>query len=209
VESLSEQTVGAFLERLSARVPAPGGGASAALHAAQAAALLGMVARYSDGEPYAEHADEIAAVLAHADELRERSLALADADAAAFARVGEAYKLPREGDAERDARDAAIAEALVGAARPPADVVEVAARLVALAERLRPIGNPNVVTDVAAAADAARAAATTARVNVEINVGGIRDEAVRSELTAAVARVDELAARADDVTAAVRRAIAP
>jgi methenyltetrahydrofolate cyclohydrolase len=208
VESLGEQTLDAFLERLAARVPAPGGGASAALHAAQAAALLGMVARYSDGERCAEHADDIAAVLAQADELREQSLGLADADAAAFARVGDAYKLPRETDAQRAERDGAIAEALIGAARPPAAVIDAAARLVALAEHLRPIGNPNVITDVAAAADAARAAATTARVNVEINAGGIGDAAVRSELAAVAARVDEIAARADDVTALVRRAIA-
>ena len=38
-----------FLDRLAARMPAPGGGAVAALHAAQGAALLAMVARYSDG----------------------------------------------------------------------------------------------------------------------------------------------------------------
>jgi formiminotetrahydrofolate cyclodeaminase len=44
-----EQTIEAFLTDLAARIPAPGGGATAALHAAQAAALLGMVARYSDG----------------------------------------------------------------------------------------------------------------------------------------------------------------
>ena len=37
------------------------------------------------------------------------------------------------------------------------------------------MGNRNVVSDVAAAAEAARAAATTARVNIEINLGGIPD----------------------------------
>ena len=42
---MREETIGAFLERLAERVPAPGGGATAALHAAQAAALLAMVAR--------------------------------------------------------------------------------------------------------------------------------------------------------------------
>ena len=60
---------------------------------------------------------------------------------------------------------------------------------------------------MAAATEAARAAATTARVNVEINLGGIKDEKARAELTAAAAKVDDIAARAEQVTAAVRREI--
>ncbi|MGH3794306.1 MAG: cyclodeaminase/cyclohydrolase family protein [Pseudonocardiaceae bacterium] len=70
----------------------------------------------------------------------------------------------------RAVRSAAIAAALAGAGAPPAAVIEVAGTVVGLAEELLPIGNRNVVTDVAAAAEAARAAATTARVNVEINL---------------------------------------
>ncbi|MEO7196744.1 MAG: cyclodeaminase/cyclohydrolase family protein, partial [Pseudonocardiaceae bacterium] len=44
---MKDDTIGDFLDQLAARVPAPGGGAAAALSAAQAAALLSMVARYS------------------------------------------------------------------------------------------------------------------------------------------------------------------
>ena len=87
-------------------------------------------------------------------------------------------------------------------------MIAVAAELVALAEWLLPFGNPNVVTDIAAATEAARAAATTARVNVEINLGGIKDVALRAELAAAVRDVDETAVRAQAVTEAVRREIA-
>jgi formiminotetrahydrofolate cyclodeaminase len=53
------QTIGQFLTALAARVPAPGGGATAALHAAQAAGLVAMVTRYSDGPKYADHAEAI------------------------------------------------------------------------------------------------------------------------------------------------------
>ena len=51
-------------------MPAPGGGATAALHAAQGAALLGMVARYTTGQKYAEHQVTIARIIAEADDLR-------------------------------------------------------------------------------------------------------------------------------------------
>ncbi|MER7081622.1 Formiminotetrahydrofolate cyclodeaminase [Saccharopolyspora kobensis] len=197
-----------FLNSLAARVPAPGGGASAGVHAAQAAALIGMVARYSDGEKYAQHASAVNAVREASDELREHALTLAGEDASAFGAVGKAYGLPRSSDEEKAARSHAIAGALVEAGRVPAKVVAVAEQVVGLAEQLLPIGNRNVISDVAAAADAARAAATTARVNVEVNLAGITGAADRSELTAAIAGVDDIAARADKVTAAVREVIA-
>ncbi|KAA5834976.1 cyclodeaminase/cyclohydrolase family protein [Saccharopolyspora hirsuta] len=201
-------TLETFLGSLAARLPAPGGGASAALHAAQAAALTAMVARYSDGEKYAEHAATVNAVREASDELRERALTLAEDDAAAFGAVSDAYGLPRSTEDEKAARSRAIAAALVEAGRVPAKVVAVAGQVVDLAEQLLPIGNRNVISDVAAAADAARAAATTARVNVEVNLAGITGAGERSELTAAIADVDDIAARADKVTAAVREVIA-
>lgn len=204
---IQDDTVGGYLERLAARVPAPGGGAAAALHAAQGAALLAMVARYSTGEKYAAHAEAIARITDESDRLRATALDLAAADAAAFTAVTDAYALPRGDDAQKAARSAAIARALVGAAHPPGAVVAVARRLVALAEELLPIGNRNVVTDVAAAAEAARAAATTARVNVEINLAGIKDPATRADLAATVTDVDTLATRAAAVTESVRASL--
>lgn len=205
---MRDQTISDFLDQLADRVPAPGGGASAALHAAQAAALLGMVARYSDGPAHAEHAEQIGRIRAEADALRDRALTLAERDAVAFGAVTDAYRMPRGTDAEKAARSAAIAQATLGAAGPPAEVVTVAGRLVELAEELLPIGNRNVVTDVAAAADAARAAASTARVNVEVNLGGIREPDAAAELTAGLSTVDDLVARADRVTADVRARLA-
>jgi formiminotetrahydrofolate cyclodeaminase len=197
-------TIETFLAELAARVPAPGGGATAGLHAAQAAALVAMVARYSDSAKFADHAEEIATVTATADRLRENALALAEEDAAAFTAVTQAYGLPKATPDEAAARSAAIAQALVAAAHVPAIVVAVAEQVLGLAEQLLPIGNRNVISDVAAAAEAARAAATTARVNVEVNLGGIKDPGTWGELAAVVDTVDDLVLRAEKVTAAVR-----
>ena len=197
-------TVETFLAQLAARVPAPGGGATAGLHAAQAAALVAMVARYSDSAKFADDAEEIATITATADRLRENALGLAEEDAAAFTAVTTAYGLPKGTPDEAAARSEAIAKALVAAAHVPAIVVAVAEQVLSLAEQLLPIGNRNVISDVAAAAEAARAAATTARVNVEINLGGIKDPATWGELAAVVDTVDDLVLRAEKVTAAVR-----
>jgi methenyltetrahydrofolate cyclohydrolase len=202
-------TIETFLEQLAARVPAPGGGATAALHAAQAAALVAMVARYSDSAKYADHAEEIATITATADRLRQNALGLAEEDAAAFTAVTEAYRLPKGTPDEAAARSDAIARALVAAAHVPAIVVAVAEQVLGLAEQLLPIGKRNVISDVAAAAEAARAAATTARVNVEVNLGGIKDPGTWGELAAVVDTVDDLVLRAEKVTAAVRDGLVP
>lgn len=204
---MHEKTIDEFLTQLAARVPTPGGGVTAALHAGQAAALIAMVGRYSTGEKYAAHADEIGRIVADADEVRAEALRLAENDVAAFAAVADAFRLPKSTDDEKSARSAAIAAALVGACAPPAEVIEAAGRLIELAEGLLPVGNWNVISDVAAAAEAVRAAATTARINIEINLGGITDEESRRELRKATGRVDPIAERAEKVTTAVRAEI--
>ena len=203
---MRDDTIAAFLDELAARVPAPGGGATAALHAAQAAALLAMVARYSNGPKY--DAGLMNRVVTEADALREDALALAEADANAFAAVAGAYRLPRATEQETSARSASISSALAGAARPPADVVRTALLLVSLAEDLLPAGNRNVITDVAAAAEAARAAAITARLIIEINLKGITDPVLAEEFGSAAAVAGTVAERADAIVAAVRAEIA-
>jgi methenyltetrahydrofolate cyclohydrolase len=203
---MRDDTIAAFLDQLAARVPAPGGGATAALHAAQAAALLAMVARYSDGPRY--NAGLMNRVVTEADALREDALALAEADAKAFGAVAGAYRLPRATEQETSARSAAISSALAGAARPPADVVRTALELVSLAEDLLPAGNRNVITDVATAAEAARAAAVTARLIIEVNLKGITDPVLAEEFGTAAAVAGTVAERADAIVAAVRAEIA-
>ncbi|MBL1098367.1 cyclodeaminase/cyclohydrolase family protein [Streptomyces coffeae] len=203
----ARQPIGQFLDALAARVPAPGGGATAALHAAQAAALLSMVARYTTGKKYSDDADLVAGIIDVAEAERAAALRLASEDATAFTAVTGAYGMPRATPQDKERRSTAIAAALAAAAGPPAEVIRVARSLVSLAEALLPVANPNVITDVAAAGEAARAAATTARLNVEINLGGIRDEKVRSDLLGVLEQVDPLTERAAAVERSVRAAL--
>jgi methenyltetrahydrofolate cyclohydrolase len=204
---MRDEKIGEFLDRLADRVPAPGGSASAALHAAVAAALLGMVARYSTGAGSAEHQATIERLIIKADQLRDVALRLAEADEQVFAALADAYRLPRSTEADLAGRSAAIAQALVSVAWPPAQVIGVAGMVVDLAEVLAAIGNRNVITDVAAAAEAARAAIATARVSVEINLAGIEDAQASLELIAQTDKADGIIARAEQVTAAVREQI--
>jgi formiminotetrahydrofolate cyclodeaminase len=204
---MRDETIGDFLDRLADRVPAPGGAASAALHAAQGAALLGMVARYSTGEKHAEHEAAIGRIITEADGLRAIALRLAEADAQAFTAVADAYRLPRSTDAEKAGRSAAITDALANATWPPAKLIGVAGMVVDLAGALMPMANPNVIGDVAAAAEAARAATAVARINVEINLAGVTDAQASLEMIADADQADDIIARAEQVTAAVRKQI--
>jgi len=204
---IRDEKIGDFLDQLADRVPAPGGGAASALNAAQGAALLGMVARYTTGEKYAEHQVTIGRIITEVDELRNIALRLAEADAEAFIAVTDAYRLPRSTEQEEADRSAAIAQALANATWPPAQVISVAGMVVDLAEALAVIGNRNVLSDVAAAAESARAAAATARVNVEINLEGIADEQASLEMIAETGKADGIIARAEQVTATVREQI--
>lgn len=179
---ISEETVSSYLARLASREPTPGGGAAAALHAAQGAALVAMVARYTTGTKYEQHAELVTRIVDTADELVVQALRLADADQHAFQGVIDAYKLPTGTDELKAARTSSIQDALILAAKTPAQLIVLAGAVVDLATDLFEVANVNVISDVAAAVDAARAAATTARVNIDINVVAIKDTAARSQL---------------------------
>ncbi|WP_116450549.1 cyclodeaminase/cyclohydrolase family protein [Blastococcus litoris] len=200
-DELDGQSIGDFLGQLAARISAPGAGATAAVEAALSASLVAMVGRFTRDE---EHAEVVGEIVATADGLRDVCLRSAADDEAAFAAVAEAMKLPRGTDDEKAARSRRLSEVQLAATRPPLAVLEAAAELMSLAARVLPVANPNLVSDVAAATAAARAAATTARLAVEANLPGIRDEEARARLVSAVAAVEDLARRADDVEAGVR-----
>ncbi len=203
---MRDETIGSFLTRLAARSAAPGGGATGALHAAQAAALLAMVARFSDGPRY--DAETVGRVRAAADGLADEGVGLAAADSAAFEKVIAAYALPKDTPEAKAARTAAIADATAGAARPPADLMAASVRLVGLAEELLPVANKNVISDIGAAAASISAAAVTAALNIEANLAAIKNPALAAELTATAALADGVTDRAGRVIAAIREEIA-
>ena len=121
--------------------------------------------------------------------------------------MADAYRLRAATAEEESARADAIAQALVNAAWPQARVISLAGLVVDLAEALTVIGNRNVLADVAAAAEAARASAATARVNVEVNLASIADEEASLEMIAETDRADDIITRAGQVTDTVRERI--
>ncbi len=197
-------TLDGFLTALASAAPAPGGGAAAALNAALGAALVSMVCNLTIGKPrYAEHEATMIRVRGEAEGARHRALTLADDDAAAFAAVTDAYQLPKQTDADRAARTAAIQKALVGAADVPLRTAELAAAVVRMSGEILDGSNVNVLSDVAVAAASARAALQSAVINVRINLASMTDP----ELRAATAAALDVHRAADDVAAGIVRTV--
>ena len=172
-----------WLERLASSAPTPGGGAAAALAAATGAALVEMVVSLTVGKSaYVEHEPHVQPIGEQARALRRQALDLAAADEVAFDQVMAAYALPRQTDEEKATRSAAIQAATADAARPPLEIAEVAARVIELAAALPGRSNRNVLSDVGVAAALAGAALESAAINVEVNLGALKDEGVRDGL---------------------------
>jgi len=170
--SYRETTLAAFLEELSSGAATPGGGCASALGGALAAGLVAMVARNSGG------LDEIAV---EADRLRDTLEGLVDADAAAFEQVMAAFRLPKETDEQKAERSVAIQGAYEGAVEPPLAVCACACQVLELAAVMAERGNPNAVSDVGVAALLAASALEGGALNVDINLGSIKDESYRTE----------------------------
>jgi len=162
-----------FIEQLAAPTATPGGGCAAAAAGAMAAGLAHMVAAMSRGKKaYLQHESALSPAIARLATLREELKAAIDADAESYNVVMKAYK------AAKEAADGGrmIQAALEQATSVPLGVAEKAAEVAQTVIALRPITNPNMASDLTAAAALARAALEGALANVEINLGSMKPE---------------------------------
>ena len=205
---MRETTIENWLTDLASELPAPGGGAAAGVNAAMGAALVSMVCNLTIGKPkFAEYDAVMREVLAEAERLRLEALQLAEDDAEAFSGVVAAYKLPKSSDEEKAARTAAIQAGLVEAAAVPLAVAKVAAEVIKLSGRILEGSNPNVLSDVAVAASAARSALESAALNVDINLVSIKDPAERERLASALNEAIQAKVQAEAIMLAVTKRI--
>lgn len=172
-------TLEGWLDELASSAPAPGGGSAAALTGAMAGALVAMVARLTIGrKAYAAVESRAREILAEAEALRAQLRRLVDDDAAAYGKVSQAYKLPKDAPG----RTRAIDEALVSAAQTPLAMARGAVRLTALAGEIGDVGNKNAKSDAMVAQGLARAALAGALANVRINVASLSEAALGTAL---------------------------
>jgi len=163
-----------FVEQLAAPTATPGGGSAAAASGAMAAGLASMVASMSRGKKaYVQHERELSEAIARLSQLREELKAAIDADAESYNAVMRAYKQAKE---SADA-DGMIDAALKQATSVPLSVAERAREVAGIGEKLKPITNPNMKSDLTTALALAKAAIEGALANVEINLESLKDVA--------------------------------
>lgn len=173
---LVQKTVTAFLNELASNSPAPGGGSVAALSGALGAALTAMVCNLTIGKKkYAGVEEDMKKTLARAEGLREQFTAMIDRDTEAFNRVMDAYGLPKENDAQKALRSAAIREATKEATLVPLEVMKHCIDAMALAQEVIANGNVNSVSDAGVSGLMLHAACEGAALNVRINLNALQD----------------------------------
>lgn len=197
------ETLQTYLDDAASGKPAPGGGSVSACVGALGAALVAMVCNLTIGkEKYAGVETQVNVLVGHADDARVRLEKLLQDDTVAYNGVIAAYRLPKDTAAEQAARSQAVQDGLIIAANVPLDICRVALEVCRLSKTAAEIGNPNAVTDAGIGAILGEAAAQGAALNVEINLGSIKDE---TYVGAAAAEVGTILIEAAELRAEVLR----
>jgi len=184
-KSLVKMNLREFCNETLSDSPAPGGGSVAALMGALGVSLGGMVANLSAGKRgWDDKLAYFSAWAVKAQQLKDELLFLIDEDTAAFNKVMAAFALPKESAEEKAARSAAIQHANKYAAEIPLRVMETASKSYEILAAMAEQGNPASISDVGVGLLATRACIDGAGMNVRINLAGLKDEGVKSDLRA-------------------------
>ena len=181
---LGEQNLKTYLDALAAKTSTPGGGAVAAVVAAEACSLLSMVANFSK----AETAKDIAA---RAQASIVNLLELGDQDTLAFESVMKALK----GEGDR-------LSACEQAASIPMQVIRICLTHVEDLEYLSSRGNPNLITDTAIASLLFDSALKSSELNILINTTDF--DAIPGDLESAINRVPSATRRLQFIASSIR-----
>lgn len=177
-----DENTSAFLKVLDPADNSTGGGTASAVAGAMAGALVAMVARLSMGKEGLEPEPFYKELGAAAETLSSELFNGGREDSQAFEAVRDAFRLPKDSDAENAARREAIQAAWIQAARVPLANAQRCRRVLELGMQLRGRSNPNAASDLACAMYLARAGMLGCLENVAINTPAIKDQQVAAEL---------------------------
>jgi len=180
---MKNMTLVDFAAMVASESPVPGGGSMAAVCGALSAALAEMVANLTIGKKkYIEAEPEMKEIAIKALALRHKLLDDIQRDSDSYDKVMVAYKMPKETEVEKDARQNAIQESLKLAASVPLDIAVTSFEILPLTDLVVSKGNANAVTDGLVACMMARTAVLSALFNVKINLDSIKDEDFVNEM---------------------------
>ncbi len=174
---LIDLSVKGFTDELSSNSPAPGGGSVAALVGSLGAALTSMVAALShEKKGYLEKREMMENVGEKTQKIKDRLSFLIDEDTNAFNKVMAANRISATTPEENNEKEKFVLNANKYAAEIPLEVAETSFQIFEMAELMVNEGNPNSVSDVGVAGDAAYTAVRGACLNVLINLDGVASD---------------------------------
>jgi glutamate formiminotransferase/formiminotetrahydrofolate cyclodeaminase len=192
----------AFIEELAAPTPTPGGGSAGAYAGAMGAGLVAMVAGLTIGKKkYAEVEAEMQAIRVVAENLRMELTQAVDDDASSFEVLMVTFKMPKETEEQKSARNVAIAQATLNAAHIPLHVSGGAVKVMELALKCAKHGNLNAISDSMSGFSMARASLTAAGYNVRININSMEDKSLGDKM---LEELGELEKKADKLEKEIR-----
>ena len=199
------QSLSGFVSAVASSAPVPGGGSVAAHVGALAAALVQMVAGLTAGKKkYASVDAEMRALALDASALVTQLSSLVARDAAAFAEVAAAHKMPSEPADAAARRSDAVTRTLLGAAQVPLETARACLRAADLALIVATKGNTNAASDAGVAALLAEAGCRGAALNVRINVASLENKSLGAGL---LEEVNQLVRHAAEKTTAAMEAV--
>ncbi|MCU0666624.1 MAG: cyclodeaminase/cyclohydrolase family protein [Candidatus Omnitrophica bacterium] len=155
-----------YLDDLSAKLPAPGGGSAAAMNAALGASLISMVINFTLGKPkYAKYESELKKIFAHSEKARQEFLRLVDLDVIAYS--------------SKNLRDSL---------NVPFMLSRLCCELIKVCPVLVKKSNQNLISDVAVAAIMLESGFMSACFNVEINLRFLSDKKLVNSIRKELAR---------------------
>ena len=183
-EILTTEALATFRRVLDPSDNSTGGGSASAIAGAMAAGLAAMVARLSIRTDASEPASFYGEIASTGAALSSALLAGSHEDAAAFDAVVAAYRLPKGTEEEAAARRTAVQSAFITATRVPLENARRCGGVLDLVTDLEGRSNERAKSDLICAWRLAEAALQGCLANVEINLPGIKDEAIRSAIAA-------------------------
>lgn len=195
----AEQTCQGFLDALASKAPVPGGGGASALVGALGAALCTMVGNYTVGKKkYADVEEDVKELMARAEDIRARLLALVDADAEAFEPLSKAYAIPKDDPN----RGPVMEKCLQDAAATPMAILRLSCEAIDLHREMLDKGSVIMLSDVGTGVVFCQSALQGAALNVRVNTKSMADrafaQAMDEEVDALVEKYSTIATQVYD-----------
>jgi len=169
-----DSTLKRYLDDMSARLPAPGGGSAAALTAALGASLVSMVLNFTIGkEEFRVFEIELRENLEKIKRLKDKLASLVDEDVEVYKKVSATFS----------SKDGTVIEkSLKDAVAVPIETCNCCYQGMVVCKAVMDKTNKNLISDIGVAAELLLSAYNSAIFNIDINLKGIIDREFSSNI---------------------------